>query len=68
MLIMTVFCINTIFACYNKALGKNSYNYGKEAKISEKFRWIPARWQKLLIFSYQRQNDNVEKSNTVIQS
>lgn len=40
MLIMTVLCINTIFACYNKGLGKNSYNYGKEAKISEKFRWI----------------------------
>ena len=41
MLIMTVLCINTIFACYNKARGKNSYNYGKEAQISEKFHWIP---------------------------
>ena len=41
MLIMTVLCINTIFASYNKARGKNSYNYGKEAQISEKFHWIP---------------------------
>ena len=62
MLVMTVLCINTIFACYNKALGKNSYNYGKEAKISEKFRW--SWWQKPQIFSYQIRNDNVEKSNS----